>query len=118
MLLYSIEEGHRSDHAVRKILHLEGSADSDQRMGLHSILLDLLTSCDHLVVDFNKVSVFDGSFIDLLCSVHQTTKFLNKSLEIQKNESGAFSNAFEQTRCPKSGYCLIENCFLMKKTDN
>lgn len=115
MLLYSIEEANRAGHSLRKILHLGGTADLSQKAKLHSILLDLLTSSDHIVIDFNKVSTFDGSFIDLLCSVHQTTKFLHKTLEIQRNESGAFCSAFEQTQCPKSAYCLIENCFLMKK---
>jgi ABC-type transporter Mla MlaB component len=115
VLLYTIEKGATNDSFVQKSLHFEGRVDVSQRSSLHSVLFDTLLSCDHLVVNFDKVSEFDASLILLLCSAHQTTKLLNKQLTIQGKGSMSFMSVHEKGICPKGRGCFLESCYLRER---
>jgi ABC-type transporter Mla MlaB component len=110
VLLYSIKESCSSDLSIQKTLHVEGRVVSSRKSNLHSVLLDALMSSDHLVVNLEKVTEFDGSFLLLLCSLHQTAQHICKLLTIRVNE--AFSCEHEKSLCPRSMNCLLEHCFL------
>lgn len=108
VLTCTIEKDMSTDSYMQKTLHVEGRADLSQRSELHSKLLDALLGCNHLIVNLDKVSRFDGWLIALLCSVNKTSELLNKRLTIQGMEPGALGKGL----CPKSEHCLLDNCLL------
>jgi ABC-type transporter Mla MlaB component len=112
MFHHTIIEEWSSGTSLQKTLYLAGTIAAGQKLDLQTLMLETLLSCDHLVVNCDKVTAFDNDFIVLLCSVHQTTQRLNKRLTITEDGPLSFSRACNKTICPKSGRCLIENCLL------
>lgn len=109
MLTYTVEHIDSETSGVRKTLHVEGRAVMDQRLKLHAVLMDVLRSCDHLLVDINKVTDFDYSFVILICSMHRTAKLFRKKLTIQGTGTSSFSKACEHLGGIYSKSCLFNN---------
>jgi hypothetical protein len=114
-VLVNNDENSWADFPKKKTLLFEGIVDLSQESNLQPILLDTLISCDHLVVNLEKVTEVNGSLLLLLCSLHQTTQHISKRLTIQVSESGPFNCTNVKALCPRSINCLLEHCFLRER---
>ncbi len=89
MLTYTIELPRGSKPFVRKILHIEGKADSMERDRLRMIFFDALSSSDHLILDLEEMKEHYSALGSLICSLHRIAKLLGKQLTV-RGEANAF----------------------------
>ncbi len=88
MLIYTIEHDCGLKHSVCKTLHIEGTADNGQKERLKAIMLDALSSSDHLIVNIEKVEGFDNSFSSLIWTIRRMAKLLGIRLTIKGKTEG------------------------------
>ena len=98
MLIYTVEHDHGVKHLVQKTLHIEGKAESRYRERLKTILIDALSSSDHLIVNIAKVEEFDNSFSSLIHTVRRMAKLLGIRLTIKGKAGGPPKGSHENAQ--------------------
>ncbi len=64
------------------VLDIEGEMTVGNVAELKAMLMQSLTSVDHLVLNLEKVTIVDISLFQVLCSAHRTSAGLKKNLTI------------------------------------
>ncbi len=88
MLIYTIEHDCGLKHSICKTLHIEGKAENGQKERLKSVMLDALSSSDHLILNIEKVEGFDNSFSSLIWTIRRMAKLLGIRLTIKGKTDG------------------------------
>lgn len=62
---------------------------------LRAALMRSLDAVDHLILNLDRVTEFDLSCLQLLCSAHRTSTKMKKQLTINANQSDALRKVIE-----------------------
>ena len=84
---------------------LEGEWTIERANELKEVLLDALSTMDHLLLDFEKVEAVDLSCLQLLCSAHRTAITMKKHLSVTGWQSGAFNQVLREAGFMRSVGC-------------
>jgi anti-anti-sigma regulatory factor len=118
MVVYTVMRG-RDQNPGRMTLHVEGEVSSDNWEKLREFCLDALRSSDDLVLDLEKVGVYDFSLGILVCLLRRTVLLLGKRLTVRGRQQEFFCQyeatlGSEAKRCSftrASTCCTCENLF-------
>jgi hypothetical protein len=115
MLTYTIEHNRGASPFVHKTLYIEGTADPSEREKLNTIFFDALGQTEHLVMNLDRLSEFDCTFVMLTCFLHKTARLLKKRLTVQGCQLENFICEYEETVQWKEQSCKLANtstCYL------
>jgi anti-anti-sigma regulatory factor len=118
MVVYTVMPG-RNENDGRMTLHVEGEVTSENWDKLRGFCLDALRSSDDLVLDLEKVGVFDFSLGILVCLLRRTVLLLGKRLTVRGRQDEFFCEyeaalGSAAKRCSftrASTCCICENLF-------
>ena len=75
----------RSDET--NVLKLEGSWTIERANELKRVLLEILISCERMIIDLEGLTDLDLSTVQLFCSAHRTSLRDGKHLELHERKS-------------------------------
>jgi anti-anti-sigma regulatory factor len=78
----------RSDETV--VLKLKGSWTIERANELKGVLLEILNSCEHMLIELEGLTELDLTTVQLFCSAHRTSLRLGKHLTFHEKKSDTF----------------------------
>jgi anti-anti-sigma regulatory factor len=110
-----------AEQKERKTLVLDGECTLDRAVELKSAMLEALGDGGHLALDLEQVTAVDLSFLQILCSAHQTTLNCGQRFILCPRPSTAFIEAAEGAGFFRSMGCrdtLNEECLFTEVIKN
>ncbi len=99
------------------VLDIEGEMTVANVAELKSMLMQSLTSVDHLVLNLEKVTSVDISLFQVLCSAHRTSVGLKKNLTISGELPEPLKQLVEIAGFERNGGCISNSCNTCLWTD-
>ncbi len=96
------------DLGSEKTLTINGELTIENATALQGIFIRSLDTSEHLIVNLEKASAIDLSFLQLLCSVHKTSSDLKKQLTLSVMCQEIFRNAVKEAGLLRHTGCGFE----------
>jgi ABC-type transporter Mla MlaB component len=113
--------GCSAEHAQGKTLEIEGECTLDRAVEIKSQLLEALQDGGDLILNLDKVTAVDLSFLQLLCAAHRAALRSGKCFAIHPPHSAPFIEAAEGAGFFRTMGCqdaLDKECLFMEVSEN